>query len=298
MEELARRTGLHPLSMVRALRLSASFGVFREVTPGIFAIMVPRACSAMVQAACATLHVGSPARTIGSPLAPSAIARNRRIRVAEVFGQSFWDHLRNRSEDRVAFNLMLEEFGNANDVIVNAYNWAGVHRVVDVGGGSGSLLAEILIAKPDLSGVLIERPDTIASAVEYLAARGVSDRCRAVGSSFFDSIPAEGDVWILSQILHNWNDEDCRRILRRCKQQMRPEGRLFVIEMVTVPCKPNMHTSVNDISMLVLFGEARQRTEDEYHQLVTGCELVLTQVIPTRSRFSIIECQTAKHESA
>jgi len=289
--ELARRAGLHPLSTTRALRLLTGFGIFKEVKPGTFA---NNGASSLLRDGAGGMR--NFAWWFTSPANWSSIgAVNHCLLTGEsawvkVLGESLWEYLRSHPEDNAAFNSMFGEL-RASDhaAIAKAYDWNSVKRVVDVGGGNGSLLATILAAHTHLQGTVFDQPEVVSAAAEYLAAKGVSHRCEILAGSFFDSIPAQGDVWILSQILHDWNDSDCRRILTRCRKQMKPGDRLLVVEMVTVPCRPNMQTALNDISMLVTFGEARQRTEDEYRQLFSACGFLLFRLVSSGGRFSIVE---------
>lgn len=281
--ELARRAGLHPLSTIRALRLLTGFGIFKEVKPGTFA---NNAASSLLLDGTGGMRnfawwFTSPAnwRSIG---AVDHCLLTGESAWVKVLGESLWEYLRSHPEDHAAFNSMFGELRSSDHAaIAKAYDWNSVKRVVDVGGGNGSLLATILTAHTHLQ--------VVSAAAEYLAAKGVSHRCKILAGSFFDPIPAQGDVWILSQILHDWDDTDCRRILTRCREQMQPGDRLLVVEMVTVPCKPNIQTALNDISMLVTFGEARQRTEDEYRDLFSACGFLLSRMVSSAGRFSIVE---------
>ena len=166
-----------------------------------------------------------------------------------------------------------------------------MNTIVDVGGGAGSLLAAILEMHPGRRGVLIDLPGVLPDADRLLSARDVRDRCDLVGGSFFEPIAATGGVWALSQILHDWPDAECRTILSRCREAMRETDRLLVIEMLTVPGEPNPGVAVLDMMMLLYFGEARQRTVDEYSELFRATRLEFTRVVPTPSAFSIVEAQ-------
>jgi hypothetical protein len=119
----------------------------------------------------------------------------------------------------------------------------------------------------------------------------VRDRCEFLGGSFFDPIATEGEVWTMCQVLHDWPDAECRAILGRCRDAMRDTDRLLVIEMLTVPCAPNPGVAMLDMMMLLYFGEARQRTVDEYRALFGATRFELTRVLATPSAFSIVEAR-------
>jgi hypothetical protein len=211
-----------------------------------------------------------------------------------VFGESFWEYMQKHPEENETFNRGLAEVrGNEHQEIADAYDWAGVDTVVDVGGGVGSLLAAVLQKRPALRGVLIEQPELLSDANRLLSERGVRERCELVAGSFFDAIPAVGEVWAMCQVLHDWPDTECRAILQRCREAMRGTDRLLVIEMLTVPCEPNIPVSLIDVGMLMYFGEARQRTIDEYKKLFDATHFTLTRVLPTGSAFSTVEARAA-----
>ena len=114
-------------------------------------------------------------------------------------------------------------------------------------------------------------------------------RCELVGGSFFEPIQVQGDVWILSQVLHDWPDAECRTILMRCRERMRSADRLLVVEMVPVPGQPDVGIAILDMAMMTFGGEARQRTEEEYIELFAATGLSLVQVVKTGTAFSILE---------
>jgi hypothetical protein len=140
-----------------------------------------------------------------------------------------------------------------------------------------------------MRGVLIDKPEVLPDADELLSARGVRERCDFVGGDFFDPIATTGEVWAICQILHDWPDDECRAILSRCREAMRATDRLLVIEMLAVPGEPNPGIAVLDMMMLLYFGEARQRTVEEYSELFCAAGLEFTNVVPTASAFSIVE---------
>ena len=174
--------------------------------------------------------------------------------------------------------------GDEHQQIADTYDWAGVNTVVDVAGGVGSLLVAILETRGAMRGVLVEQPKLLPDADRILSEHGVRDRCELLAESFFNSISAAGEVWTLSQVLHDWPDAECRTILRRCREAMRPDRLLL-----TVPCEPNVQVSLIDMLMLMYFEEARQRTVDEYKNLFDSTHFSLTRVLPTAGAFSIVE---------
>jgi len=224
-EELAKQAGLHPLSTVRALRALAAFGVFRELAPGTFA---NNAASNLFRDGGGLRNYALFA-TSGQYL-KSAVALGHSLRTGEAahdhaLGQKVWEYFRAHAEDNEAFNRGLAEIRTDEQAaIAAAYDWTGVKTVMDVGAGAGALLAAIVAANPAVRGVLFDRPDVLPDAENLLKTRGVRERCELVGGSFFEPIEIKADVWIVSQVLHDWPDAECRTILERCRERMARSG--------------------------------------------------------------------------
>src|SRR3954471_3858414 len=232
-EELAKQAGLHPLSTVRALRALSAFGVFRELGPGTFAN----------SATSNLFRLGGGLRNYAlfatsEQYLKSAMALGQSLHTGEAahdhaLGQKVWEYLRAHPEDNEAFNRGLAEIRTDEQAaIAAAYDWTGVKSVVDVGGGAGALLAAIVAGNPAVRGILFDRPDVLPDAEHLLKTRGVRERCELVGGSFFEPMEVKADVWILSQVLHDWPDAECRTILERCRERMSAGDRLHVVEMV------------------------------------------------------------------
>ena len=204
-------------------------------------------------------------------------------------GQSVWEYMRDHPEDNAAFNRGLAEIRKDEQAAIAAYDWTGVKSVVDIGAGAGALLASIVAENPGIRGVLFDRADVLPDADHLLDERGVRKQCELVGGSFFEPMEVEGDVWILSQVLHDWPDRDCRRILARCRERMYSGNRLVVVEMVPVPGQPDVGIALLDMAMMIFGGEARQRTEDEYNELFAATGFGPARVLATGTAFNILE---------
>lgn len=235
--ELASQAGLHPLSTVRVMRALTAFGVFREVAPSTF---VNTDASNLFRDAPGGLRNYALFATSEQFLKSSA-ALGHSLETGQAahdhaLGQKVWEYMRDHPEDNAAFNRGLAEIRTDEQAaIAAAYDWTGVASVVDVGAGAGALLAWIVGENPRVRGILFDRPDVLPDADHLLTGRGVRDQCDLVGGSFFEPMQLKGDVWILSQVLHDWPDAECRTILSRSREQIRSGDRLLVIEMVPVP---------------------------------------------------------------
>jgi O-methyltransferase domain len=205
-------------------------------------------------------------------------------------GQSVWEYMRDHPEDNAAFNRGLAEIRKDEQAaIAAAYDWTAVTSIVDIGAGAGSLVASIVAGNPGVRGILFDRPDVLPDADSRLTARGVRERCDLVEGSLFESIPVQGNVSILSQVLHDWPDAECRTILMRCRERMRSADRLLVVEMVPVPGQPDIGVALLDMTMMTFGGEARQRTEEEYNELFAATGFSSARVVGTGTAFSILE---------
>ncbi len=289
--DLAHRSGMNVLALTRALRALGAFGAFNEVFPGVFANnSVSKVFRHQPGGLCNFALYNTSEHYVRSAAALGHSVVTGQSATEHAFGESFWDYARRHPEENDTFNHALAELrGEEHQQIADAYDWTGTNTLVDVGGGIGSLLAAIMGSRPKIHGVLVEQPELLPGADRLLRDRGVRDRCELLAGNFFNTIAATGEVWTLSQVLHDWPDAKCLEILRRCREAMRPEHRLLVIEMLTVPCQPNARVGLIDLTMLMYFGEARQRTVEEYTKLFDSTQFQFRRVLPTAGAFSIVE---------
>jgi hypothetical protein len=189
-----------------------------------------------------------------------------------------------------------EVFNEANAVkaaishraIVDVYDFSGIYTLTDVGGGLGTLMAEILSANPLIKGIVADTPLVIQKAKEMIQTRGIEDRCQALECDFFREIPAGSDAYLMSHILHDWSDEQCRIILTNCHRAMKAESRLLVVEMVIPPGNEPSIAKLLDLEMLVTTG-GRERTEKEFKTLLESSGYKLSKIIATKEDICIIE---------
>jgi len=182
-------------------------------------------------------------------------------------------------------------------VAAQAYDFTGIGRVVDVGGGQGKVLASILKAHPDVRGTLFDLPRVAEGAAANLASEGVADRCEAVGGDMFKAVPAGGDLYLLSHVIHDWGDADATRVLQSCRRAMRPEAKLVILDRVMperIEPSPGVQAHVlSDLTMMIAHGSARERTAREFETLLDAAGLRLARVVPTRTPVSLVEAVPA-----
>lgn len=190
---------------------------------------------------------------------------------------------------RQAMNELTRFVGHA---VIEVYDFGGVRKIVDVGGGHGELLVAILNAHPEIQGVLFEVPHSAEGARKYLMQQGLDTRCEFVGGDFFEHLPGGADVYILKSVLHNWDDEHCATILRNCRQAMPADARLLLLEQVMPqeiePSPRDQNISRADLNMLVALG-GKERSKIEIGHLLEAQGLRIRQMIPAGEAFTIIE---------
>jgi ubiquinone/menaquinone biosynthesis C-methylase UbiE len=289
--ELASACGAHPPTLYRLLRALASQGVFAELGGQRFELTplaeLLRSDGPDSKRALARMYGAS--EQFGAWADLMECVRTGEPSFAKRYGTSAWEYRSKRPDVDAVFNeAMTGVTTQVADAVVAAYNFDGLNTVVDVGGGHGVLMATILRAHPRMRGVLIDLPRVIAGTRALLEAAGVAERCETVALDFFESVPPGGDAYILAQILHDWDDEQCNAILRNCRRAMRPRGRLLVIEQVMPPNNEPSFSKWLDLHMLVMLG-GRERTRAEYGVLLGSNGLELVDVIATRSGASIVE---------
>ena len=176
------------------------------------------------------------------------------------------------------------------DPLVAAYDFSTAERIVDVGGGRGLLLAKILESAPEAHGVLFELPDAVSGARTYLDDQELGPRSEVVGGDFFDatSIP-EGDLYVLKAIIHDWDDETAGQILSNIREVMPSNARVLLCEALLPDANESHLAKLTDIEMLVHSDGGRERTAEEYRQLLASADLKMTRVVPTAAPYSIVE---------
>jgi len=201
---------------------------------------------------------------------------------ARAHGTSFFEYLAARPTETAAFQAsMADRSRQEAAAVVAAYDFGRFRRLVDVGGGRGGLLAAILAAAPNLHGVLFDRPEVVEQAHTTPAMTTAAGRWTAVGGDFFAAVPNGGDVYVLSRVLHDWDDAAAARTLASCRQAMAADGVLLVVEAVLPERAVDQPAAIRmDLHMLTLLG-GRERTAAEYTALLAGAGFRLACVIPT-----------------
>jgi hypothetical protein len=287
--DLAERASADPEALARMLRLLVAHGVFTEPRPGQFAANQTAAMLRTGQPGALWLDLNG----FGGRMDLAFTGLAHTVRTGEpaweqVFGQPFWDYLDANPAISASFDAtMAVDAGNV--AVADRYDWTTVRHVADIGGGTGTLIAEVLQRNPRLRGTLADLPETAARARQYLAGLGLDGRCEVVSQSFFDPLPAGADAYLLSRVIHDWDDAAATAILRRCAVAAGSTGRVLVIESHGSPGGDPAGFAEMNLRMLVLTG-GRERTIDDYSSLAADAGLQVTAVHDITERHVIIEC--------
>ncbi|MGW4109283.1 methyltransferase [Actinosynnema sp. NPDC004786] len=285
--ELAARSGTDPDALRRVLRHLVDLGLFTREGPDRVGLTARGRvlCGDHPAQLARFLDQANPWAERTDRAVPGLLESVRTGASAwpSVFGRPFWDDLAADAEFAKAFDeVMAVHAAVFGPAVARRWDWSGVTRLVDVGGGTGLVLAEVLRHHPHLRGVLVDLPGTAARARAALDASGVGDRAEVVGGSFFDPLPPGGDVYLLSNIIHDWADADGERILRRCAEAAGPGGVVLLAERVVDgggDRAARAAVSRRDMAMLLLMG-ARERDEAEFRALGAAAGLRLTTTVP------------------
>jgi hypothetical protein len=173
---------------------------------------------------------------------------------------------------------------------VEAYDFTRFAKVVDVGGGYGTLMAAILEKSSKTRGVIFDLPRVIEGARRYIEARNLQSRCECVEGDFFASVPEGGDAYVLASIVHDWDEEHALTILKNCRRAMGREAKLLLVEMVIPPDDSPFFGKWLDLHMMVCLG-GRERTAEEYGELLARAGFRLTSVLRTSTPSSVVEAE-------
>ena len=207
-----------------------------------------------------------------------------------VFGMGAFDYVARHPDVAAVVNdAMTAMTTTESPAVVEAYDFSGITTLVDVGGGHGLLLAAILKANPGMRGILFELPHAVDGAHSLLRCEGVAERCAVMSGDFFEKVPGGGDAYIMKRVIHDWDDDRARRILRNCQRVMRTGTRLLVVERVVLPGDGPDLGKLLDLQMLVLTGGGRERTQAEFRELYDAGGFDLKRIVATKSSAQVIE---------
>jgi hypothetical protein len=292
--ELAGTTGMHERSLHRLMRTLSSVGVLTEGAGGRFGLTEMGG----------TLKTGAPGAARATLLSFGGwcwesfgemeySVETGKSAFAKVYGMAPFEWMMSKPEEAAMFGETMIGFHGAEPpAVAAAYDFSGFGTVVDIGGSTGNMLVQVLGRHAGPRGVLFDLPGTLAEAPAFLKKHGMEDRIAIEPGSFFESVPAWADAYILSHVIHDWSEEQCLTILSNCRKVMKPESKLLIVEFV-LPADNSPHPGkFLDMVMLTVAG-GEERTADEYGALLAKAGLRMTRVVPTESAASIVEAVLA-----
>ncbi|MFM1944484.1 MAG: Multifunctional cyclase-dehydratase-3-O-methyl transferase TcmN [Verrucomicrobiota bacterium] len=296
--ELAANTQTNEDALYRALRALAAFGFFTEHPNRTFAnnpnsellrTGVPGSLRAMARwlgeenswwkawgHLCYSIRTGESAAEI-------------------TFGSNAFEFMTRTPRVNSIFQAAMSDFSAMTArAVCQSYDFSGINHIVDVGGGHGYLLSSILDKLPNAKGTLFDLPEVVENADPTLKANGNSNRITKAGGNFLDGVPANADAYIMKHIIHDWDDPRCVKILQHCKNGLRPNGRILIVEQVLSDAPESAFAKVLDLEMLVMTPGGRERTADDFRNLLNKAGLHLSRIVPTESPVSVIEALAHK----
>jgi hypothetical protein len=288
--EIATQTGADEKSLYRLLRALCTIGLIRTTGTDQFRLAargrplvsgVPGSLRAMV------LTLGDMHYAAWGHLLESVRTGTSAFQTA--FGAPLFDYLGRDFEAGNTFNAAMTDFSTlVAHAVLLAYDFSDTGWLVDVGGGCGGLLTSIMRMYPEMQGTLFDTPAVIAAADRHLEVSPDADRRSLVPGNFLESVPPGADVYLMSGVIHDWDDERAVTILANCRASMARTGRVLVVECVVPGGDESSFSKLLDLNMLVMNG-GRERTKGEFQELFEAAGLRMTRVIPTLSPLSVIE---------
>jgi hypothetical protein len=287
---LAAATGSDAPSLFRLLRALSSVGIFSQLGKDCFALSrlaeslrtdTPTSLRAMV-ITIGEIHYQACGNLLHS-------VQTGRSAFDNTFGASLFDYLQQNVAAADAFNQGMANVASMLAyAVLMAYDFAGISSIVDIGGGQGSLLEKILQFNSDMRGTVFDTASTIERTKQLHGNNAWGRRCSYVPGDFFTSVPQGADAYILSGVIHDWDDDRAIRILGNCRRAMTRNSRMLLVDMVVPDNGVNCFSKLLDLNMLVMNG-GRERTETEFRTLLDASGYKLTKIVPTMAPQSVIE---------
>jgi SAM-dependent methyltransferase len=289
IDQLAAAAGCDSYALHRVLTHLVDKGVFEEVSYGRFALN-EAARQLLDPGVLLELDLnGIGGRMAGAWSTLPAYVRTGESAYQSAFGLPFFEDLAAHPEVAASFDALIGPMGHSNfdaDFPL-AGGWERVRHVVDVGGGTGAMLAALLRLHPTLKGTLVDQPGTVARAAATFQEAGIAERAAVVGQSFFDPLPAGADLYLLRGVINDWPDREAAAILRRCAEAARPGGHVVVLKGMIEDNTPHRV----EIEMVLVGG--KQRTLAEFRELGRLAGLELVAAGRQESGISVVELRPA-----
>ena len=289
-EELAKQIGADPHALYRLMRATACVGVLSEGPDGKFSqtpMSTVLRSDANPSLRALAIMAGREWHGRGWSHLEYCVRTGKQA-LEQIYGAHVFDYLKQNPAEGQIFNDAMTQISMIDSpAVADAYNFNGIHSIVDIAGGHGLLLATILKRNPQLRGTLFDMPHVIAGAKNG-PLKPVMDRCTLASGDMFSSVPAGADAYIMKHIIHDWKDDRCIQILKACRKSVNSGGRLLVVDNVIQPGNDFSPGKFLDLQMLI-FPSGCERTEKQFRHLFAASGWKLSRIIPTVAADSIVE---------
>lgn len=291
--ELAETTATHAPSLYRLMRAVASIGILAESGDKVFELTplgsflrkdIPGSMWGLMMFMSEKSHI------------TAMLDLPESIRTGETsfdrnFGKPYFDYLLDQPGEADHFNRAMSAMGSQNAPTLAAnYDFTGINTLVDVGGGHGTLIGNILSRNPHMKGTIYDLAPVVEGAPATIETFGVADRTSYEAGSFFESVPAGADAYTLSYIIHDWAEPEALKILRNVRQAIPAHGRLLLVENIIPIGNVEHFAKFLDLEMITMVG-GRERTEAEFAALLEQAGFSLTRTIPMTPMMSVVEAK-------
>jgi DNA-binding HxlR family transcriptional regulator len=277
-EALAREVGADADALHRMLRLLEADGLVTRDAPDVWRLTAAgELLRDGVENSMRHLAMLFASELYDAWAGAEASLRGGAVAFSERFGMPFFDWVQTHPEMARRFDLAMSGTTTPRLLPLLEHDWTGTATLVDVGGGNAALLETVLTRFPQLKGISFDLPGVSERAAARLAGSPVAGRLRTEGGDFFEAVPGGGDAYILAQVLHDWPDEDCLRVLRACRRAAGERSALLVLEQLVPDGPEPSPVKLLDLNMLILLG-GRERTRPEYEVLFAAAGWKLADV--------------------
>ncbi len=289
-EELASQIDADPQALYRLMRATACVGVLSEGPDGKFSqtpmSAILRSDASPSLRAFAIMYGREWHGRGWSNL--DYCVRTGKQALEKIYGAHMFEYLKQNPAEGQIFNDAMTQISMIDGpAVADAYNFDGIHSIVDIAGGHGLLLATILKRNPQLKGTLYEMPHVLEGAKNG-PLKPVMDRCTLASGDMFSSVPAGADAYLMKHIIHDWPDDRCIQILKACRKNVNSGGKLLVVDNVIQPGNDFSSGKFLDLQMLI-FPSGCERTQKQFRDLFAASGWRLNRIIPTAAPSSIVE---------
>jgi hypothetical protein len=290
IDELARAVSANPGALGRAMRTLASIDVFKQVDGDRYALtpIGERLRSGTRDSMRDILIAETDEVHLRSWQHVTDAIRTGKPQPKEVLGEDAFEYYVARADEGAQFGRAMENVSvMVAHGVLQTYDFSRARTIVDIGGGNGSFLRAVLKRHPQAGGIVFDLPYIEGPAKENIHADGLTGRARFESGDFFKAVPA-GDTYLLKLVLHDWTDQECRRILSNCRKAIAADGRLLIVEALIPENNAPGLAQLMDINMLVMTG-GRERTVKEYEKLAADSGFKVSRVVDTGTPLAIVE---------